>query len=380
MSSPRPKLLYLVTEDWYFWSHRLALARAAQGAGYDVVVATRVNALGDAIRAEGFGLAALGWRRRSRNPFRELLGLNEIIRLYRREKPDIVHHIAMKPVVLGTIAARLSNVPTVINGIMGLGFAFSLADEGKRVWRTLLGKILARILVHPSAWFIFQNSDDREVLCQQLQIAAAQATLIRGSGVDIERFNVLEFPSEDQPTVAVVSRMIGIKGIDTVIAAHRAARNAGAPFRLLLAGEPDSANPTSFTAAQLSAWDAEPGVEWLGRVDDVRTVWRQAHIAVLVPRGGEGVPLSLIEAAACGRPTVATDVPGCREIVVPGKNGILVPPNNSGALADAIGELARDVEMRARFAAAGRIIVGEGFSERSVVTNTLAFYDTARSA
>ena len=375
-----PKLLYLVTEDWYFWSHRLAVARAARDAGYEVVVATRVDAHGDAIRAEGFRLAALSWRRASRNPYRELLGLNEIVRLYRREKPDLVHHIAMKPVVLGTIAARLAGVATVVNGIMGLGFSFSVADEDKGVWRALVGKILARILSHPSVWFIFQNRDDRDVLCRRLDIKVRHVTLIRGSGVDVERFDVLEFPPEGEPTVAVVSRMIGIKGIDTVIAAHRAARISGTPFRLLLAGEPDPANPTSFTAEQLAAWGAEPGVDWLGRVDDVRAVWRQAHIAVLAPRGGEGVPLSLVEAAACGRPIVATDVPGCREIVVPGKNGILVPPDDPRALAEAIGELARDVALRTDFAAAGRVIVGEGFSERSLVAKTLAFYDTARSA
>ncbi len=378
-ADPGPKLLFLTTEDWYFCSHRLPVARAARDAGYAVVVATRVDRHGEAIRREGLGLRPLNWRRGSRNPWREFMALLEVWRLYRRERPDIVHHIAMKPILLGTLAARMAGVRTIIDGVMGLGYSFTVVSEGKRFSRAAALALLRLLLRHRSVWLVFQNRDDREVLVRGAGIDPGHGVLIRGSGVDAERFTITDPPSGSDLTVAIAARMIAMKGVDTVVSACRLLRRRRPTVRLFLVGEPDDANPTSFDSAQLEAWGGEAGNEWLGRVDDVAPLWRRAHIAALAPRGGEGVPMSLIEAAACGRPIVATDVPGCREIVADGKNGFLVPPNDPEAFAEALERLIRDPEMRRRFGAAGREMVEREFTQESVVRDTLALYRRART-
>jgi len=378
----RPKLLFLVTEDWYFCSHRLPAARAARAAGFDVVVATRVRAHGDRIRDEGFALRPIGWRRRGDGLVGAGRAIAEIARLYRAERPDVVHHIALKSVLFGGIALRRAfpapeSAPMAIDSIMGLGSGFSAASFAARLRRPSLGIALRLAAARERGWVIVQNPEDRDALTT-LGIAPRRIVMIRGSGVDCNHFRALPDPEATTVTVALVSRMLRDKGVLDAAAAIRLLRGRGLPVELLLAGPTDPDNRGSLAAERLiSLGSADHGVEWLGPVVDVRAVWRRAAIAVLPSTYGEGVPKALLEAAACARPIVASDVAGCREVVRPGDNGILVPPRDVKGLADAIAALACDPVRRRAMGRAGRALVERDFGEDIVARETLALYESA---
>lgn len=375
-----PRLLFLVTEDWYFWSHRLPVARAARDAGFDVAVATRVADHGAAIRAEGFRLCPLAWRRRGDGALGAGRGLAALAALYRRERPDIVHHVALKAVLFGGIALRLAfpgraGRPAQIAAVTGLGSGLAPATALARLASPLLARAVR--LASAGGAVIVQNPEDRVALIG-LGIAAEHIVLIRGSGVDTAHFAPLPEPPPEPTgpvvTVALVARMLRSKGVLDAAAAVRRLRAQGLAVELLLAGPTDPDNRDSLNEAEMAALAAEPGVAWLGRVADVRTVWRRAAIAVLPTSYGEGVPKALIEAAACARPIVATDMPGCREVVRPGETGLLVPPRDVAALAEAIAALAADPARRQAMGAAGRRLVETEFAEEGVARETLALY------
>lgn len=370
----RPKLLFLVTEDWYFWSHRLPVARAARDAGFDVVVATRIDRHGDRIRGEGFRLAPLSWRRRSLNPHREIHAIAELVRLYRRERPDIVHHVALKPAVYGGLAAWLTGVPAVISALAGFGYAFTANDARARLARAAMKLIFRVLFAQSNGRILLQNRDDLRMLMESGLVREDRAVVIRGSGIDIRHYQPLPEPPDRPITIATVTRMLSFKGVPDLVAASRLLRARGIDHVLLLAGAPDLESPAAISEEQLRAWAAEPGVRWLGHVDDVRLIWRQAHIAVLSSRGGEGLPKSLLEAAACGRPIVATDIPGCREIVEPDVNGFLVPPGDPRALADALATLIHDDDRRRRLGAASRLLVESDLAAERIGERTVQLY------
>ena len=376
-AASRPKLLFLVTEDWYFCSHRLPAARAARDAGFDVVVAARVRAHGEAIRAEGFALRPLAWRRRSDGLIGTLRSVAAIAELYRGEQPDIVHHIALKPVLIGALARMLafrgSRRPAQVASIMGLGSGFSERGASARLRRPLLRIALRFAAGVARGRVIVQNPEDRAALAG-LGVRSQQLVLIRGSGVDTRHFVPLPEPPDKPVVVAFVSRMLRGKGVLDAVAAIRSLRARGLAVQLLLAGPTDPDNPGSLTPEELDALAKEPGIAWLGQVADVREVWRQAAIAVLPSTYGEGLPKTLLEAAACARPIVATDVPGCREVVRPGDTGLLVPPHDIPALAEAIATLAADPARRRMFGMAGRALVEREFSDEIVARRTLALY------
>jgi glycosyltransferase involved in cell wall biosynthesis len=377
----RPKLLFLVTEDWYFCSHRLPAARAARAAGFDVVVATRVRAHGDRICDEGFALRPIGWRRRGDGLVGAKRAISEIAELYRAERPDLVHHIALKSVLFGGIALRRAfpgaqGAPVAIDSIMGLGSRFSAASFAARLRRPSLGIALRLAAARERGWVIVQNPEDREALIT-LGIAPRRILMIRGSGVDCNHFRPLPDPDTTTVTVALVSRMLRAKGVLDATAAIRLLRGRGLPVELLLAGPTDPDNRGSLTAEALFSLTAGHGIEWLGPVADIRAVWRRAAIAVLPSTYGEGVPKALLEAAACARPIVASDVPGCREIVRPGDTGLLVSPRDIEGLAAGISVLARDPVRRKAMGRAGRALVERNFGEDIVARETLAVYDAA---
>jgi len=377
----RPKLLFLVTEDWYFCSHRLPAARAARAAGFDVVVATRVRAHGDRIRDEGFTLRPIGWRRRGDGLVGAARAISGIARLYRAERPDIVHHVALKPVLFGGIALRFAfpapeSAPVAIDSIMGLGSRFSAASFGARLRRPSLGIALRLAAGGKRGRVIVQNPEDRDALIA-LGLVPQRIVMIRGSGVDCNHFRALPDPEATTVTVALVSRMLHAKGVLDAAAAIRLLRGRGHPVELLLAGPSDPDNRGSLTAKTLISLTTHPGIEWLGPVADVRAVWRRAAIAVLPSTYGEGVPKALLEAAACARPIVASDVPGCREVVRPGETGLLVPPRDIQGLADAIAALAGDPVRRKAMGREGRELIEREFAEAIVARETLAVYDAA---
>jgi glycosyltransferase involved in cell wall biosynthesis len=374
----RPKLLFLVTEDWYFCSHRLPVARAARDAGFKVVVAARVRAHGEQIRQEGFVLRPIAWRRRGDGIVGAVRAIAEIARLYGTERPDIVHHVALKPMLFGGFARRLafrgaSTPPVSIDSIMGLGSGFSAASFAARFREPSLGMALRLAAGRGPGWVVVQNPEDRAALAR-LGIDPERIVLIRGSGVDIGHFVPLAEPNGATVTVALVSRMLREKGVLDAVAAIRLLRARGLAIELLLAGPTDPDNRGSLTAELLSSLGEQPGVEWLGPVADVRTIWRRAAIAVLPSTYGEGVPKALLEAAACARPIVATDVPGCREVIRPGETGILVRPRDIGGLADALAILAGDPARRSAMGRAGRVLIERDFAEEIVARETLALY------
>ncbi len=372
----RPKLLFLVTEDWYFWSHRLPVARAARDAGFKVVVAARVQDHGEQIRAEGFRLCPLAWRRRGDGIFGAGRALLTIAALFRRERPDIVHLVALKPVLFGGLAARLAFArgtgrPAQIAAVTGLGSGLMPASRFARPGRSALGWALR--CAAGNGRVIVQNPEDGAALAG-FGIAPARIVLIRGSGVDTDHFTSLPEPPGRTVTVALVARMLRSKGVLDAVAAVRRLRAQGLAIELVLAGPTDPDNRDSLSEAALAELTAEPGVEWLGRVADVRAVWRRAAIAILPSTYGEGVPKALLEAAACGRAIVAADMPGCRDAVRAGETGLVVPPHDIGGLTAALAALARDPARRQAMGRAGRALVEREFGEAGVARQTLALY------
>jgi glycosyltransferase involved in cell wall biosynthesis len=368
MTSPR--LLFLVTDDRYFISHRLPMARAAKAAGYEVHVATHISRFEDAIKAEGFVLHELSWEKAGQTPFTLARDVLIIRRLYRSVRPDIINHVALKPVILGMLAAFGLGMAKV-NIITGLGSGFIGRDWKGRILKSVLVAALRMLLNSKRTVSVVQNSDDRETLIS-IGINPETVNLILGSGIDIDNTEPLAETS-GPITVGITSRMLDDKGIRPLVTAQSKLQARGLDIRLLLAGEPDPTNRSTLSEAEMKAFAAMPGIEWLGHIDDVKTVWERAHIAAL-PSRREGLPKSLLEAAAFGRPIIATNVPGCREVARHGENALLVPVDDAAALAHAIETLANDRELRARFGANGRRAVENCFSSAAIGSQIVEIY------
>lgn len=371
-AEPR-RLLFVVTEDWYFASHRLPLALAAKRAGYDVAVATRVDRHADLIRCEGIELIPLRrLRRSSLNPLRELAAIVELTRVMRRWRPSLVHLVALKPVLYGAVACRLAGVTARVNALAGLGFVF-LADKPlAHALRPFVKGALRWTLGGARAATIVQNPDDRHLLVDQKLVDASHVRLIRGSGVDLTRFAAgaaLATP----PIALLMSRMLWDKGVGEFVAAARLLKTRGVAARFVLAGDPDTENPAAIPMGQLEQWRNDGVVEWWGHRDDTETVLAQSQIVVL-PSYREGLPKVLLEAAACGRPMIATDVPGCREVVEHGVTGLLVPPRAAEPLADAIADLLADPTRCAQMGQRARALAEREFGIETVIERTLGVY------
>lgn len=368
----RPRLLFLITEDWYFWSHRLDLARAAAQAGFDVSIATRVTIHGERVQREGFRLLPIGLYRQSRNPFVELAAVLELVRLYRRERPAIVHHVAMKPILYGSLAAWILGVPVVVNAFAGLGYAFTDETRRRSIVHTYLRKALKILLRLSKSLVIFQNKDDRDLLFEEGVIEIQHTRIIPGSGVDTKTFDV-RLSAEECPIVMLASRMLWDKGIGEFVEASRRLKQNGVSARYVLVGRCDEHNPAAIEPTQIRRWVQEGLVEWWEHRDEMSSTLTSAAIVVL-PSYREGLPKVLLEAAACGKPLIATDVPGCRDIVTDGVNGLLVPVRDPAALATAIDTLLRDSSLRAAMGAAGREVVIRAFSVEKVAGQVVDLY------
>lgn len=369
------RVLFVVNVDWFFLSHRLPVARAARAAGAEVVVATADSGRADDIRAEGFAFVPLSFTRKGQSPWREALALLALVRLYLRLRPDLVHHVTVKPVLYGSLAARaVLRRAAVVNAISGLGFAFS---EDRRARRA--GLVVRRLyrfaLRSPGSRTIFQNPDDRRRFLGEGMLREHQAVLIRGSGVDCEIFRPAESRPGGAPVVLMSSRLLYEKGVAEFAEAAERVRRERHDVRFVLVGRPDEGNLTSVPQAQLEAWVASGVLEWLGHRDDMPKVLRTATVYCLPTYYPEGVPKSLIEAGATQLGLVATDVPGCREVVEHEVTGLLVPPRDAAALAGAVLRLLDDPELAAGLGAAARARVEEQFSEPVVVARTMQLYD-----
>jgi glycosyltransferase involved in cell wall biosynthesis len=370
------KLLFFVPEDKFFVSHFLARGRAAQAAGYEVVVLGREGRQADAIRADGMRFIGLPLRRDRINPVREFFRVFlQVLKVYRQERPDVLHHIAIRPILHGSLAARLLRLRGVINAPVGMGYVFS-SDQLKARFLRPIVRTLLRVLLHPpGAMVVFENPDDLRANADLGTVRMDECVLIRGAGVDVAAFHPHPARS-DVPVVTLAARMLRDKGVEEFAEAARMLQQRGVRARFRLAGGLDPTNPTSIPEARLRAWHDEGIVEWLGHCTDMPAVWNETDIACL-PSYREGLPKALLEALACGLPVVATDVPGCRETVEPEANGLLVPARDSAALAAALERLVASPELRERFGRRSREKAVSEFADEVVVAATLDLYAEA---
>ncbi len=373
MRNKAPKLLYVVNIPRFFLSHRLPLAQAAQEAGFEVHVATAGADLAalERIKAHGFPCHPLALSQHGINPLAELRTLLALWRLYRELKPDLLHHISIKPVLYGGIAARLSGCRAVIHTMSGLGYVFVNEDFKAKALALLSRPAFKLALGAAGTRMIFQNPDDRQWFVERGLIGDEKTVLIRGSGVDEQRFNPQAENPTGPPVVLFAGRLLWQKGIGDFVEVARRLKDQ-AVFRVV--GYEEASSPLNVSASQLRAWHEEGLIEWLGKQDDMPQVYADSHIVCLPSTYGEGVPKVLIEAAACARPCVTTDTPGCREIVHDQVNGLLVPANDTEALTRAVKRLIDNPAMRRTMGAKGREIVLEGFSLRQVLEETIALY------
>jgi glycosyltransferase involved in cell wall biosynthesis len=369
------RVVIVVNEDWMFWSHRLALARAAAAAGARVTVATRVDRHAARIEGEGFRLVPLAWRRGSRDPLAETAAVADLVALYRQERPHLVHHVGVKAALYGGMAALAAGQPAQIHTIAGFGFVSVSERRRARALRATLGAAFRRVLARPRSHLVVQNRDDLEDVRRGKLFPMERVHLVAGSGVDTGVF--VPAPEPEGPVTALLaSRLIRPKGIPQLVDAARILRSRGCRVRVVLVGDPDPENPDTVTGAELRAWHEEGLIEWRPRADDMPAVWASCHIAVL-PSYREGMPRTLLEAASCARPLVTTDVPGCRDLVRDGDNGLLVPLHDAPALAGAIERLAGDAALRARMGARARVLVEQNYSDAHVVAQMLSLYRRA---
>lgn len=367
------RILFIVTEDWYFCSHRLSLAQAALRKGHEVWLATRVGNLGGTIRQHGIHLLPLQYfNRKLSNPLSEIRKFSEILKILRRLKPDVVHNVAMKPVFYGTLAARIAGTPTIINALAGMGFLFVSENPVVIAFRRLAVFLLRILMRTPRAGIIVQNETDCQLLIRQRIAPEDRVILIPGSGVNPEVFRFLP-ELDSQPVVLLPSRMLMDKGVGEFIEAARLINHKSPQARFVLVGKPDEENPASIPRSRLVNWEREGVVEWWGHRKDMPKVYALANI-VCLPSYREGLPKALVEAAACGRAIVTTDVPGCNDVVRNGVNGLLVPSRDPDKLAEAILMLIQNPSLRGKMGKIGRQRAISYFSESCISDKIIRFY------
>ena len=367
-------LLFVVNNPAFFMSHRVPVALAAQKAGYDVHVATMDGPAVADIQALGMTHHAIPMTRSGKRPQQELGTLLALVRLFRRLRPDVVHLVTIKPVLYGGIAARLARVPGMVAAISGLGFVFLSNSLKMRLVRAVVARLYRIALGHPNSRVIFQNANDRDLLKSLGAVRDEQVVIIRGAGVDLDAFRPTPEPPAPPVVVTMVARLLRDKGVQEFVQAARLLRERGVPVTMQLVGGLDAGNPASATQSDVDAWQQDGCVQALGERSDVAALYAAAHIAVL-PSYREGLPKSLIEAAACGRAVVTTDVPGCRDAIEPNVTGLLVPVRDAAALADAIARLAKDAALRQAMGAAGRALAEREFDINQVARIHVALYD-----
>jgi len=362
------KLVYFVTEDWYFCLHWLRVASAAKSAGFDVAVITRVREHGDAIRQAGLTLIPFEISRQGMNPIQELFTITRLIALYRYHAPDIIHHVAMKPTLYGSFAARLSGINHVVCTLAGLGWLFTSPTKVAKVLSKVVSLILSRYFQNVA--LTVQNSDDARFMAS---LGLQHINLIRGAGVDTRKFSP-EDEVAGTPLVVLPARMLWDKGVKEFVESAKLLKNKDIKARFVLVGGSDSGNPAAVDLRQLESWVDEGIVEWWGQRNDMPEVYKQAHI-ICLPSYREGLPTVLIEAAASSRSIVTTDTIGCREVVRHGENGYLVPIRRTIELADALEELINNSELRKQMGRKGREVVVQEFAVERVVAETMALYE-----
>ncbi|SEG33258.1 glycosyltransferase family 4 protein [Bosea lathyri] len=369
----RPKLLFVATEDWFFASHFLPMARAARELDFDVAVIARERQHRRIIEATGARLIALEAERRSLDPRALFAQVQALRRLIAAENPDILHCIALKPIALAGLAGRLAGVERRIYALTGLGFLGARQGVVAEAARLATKLWLRGAIDGPRVRFLFENPDDPVTLGLDPQ-DAAKVAIVGGAGVDPLVLMPEPMPQSPPFKVALVARMLWSKGVDLAVEAVRLARSEGARVELTIHGAPDPSNPKAIPEATLKEWAARPGINWAGPTRDIEGVWRHHHLCCLPSRGGEGLPRTILEAAACGRPILTTDVPGCRSFVRDGQDGMVVPPDDAAALARALVVFAGSPALAERMGASARARLIDGHTERDVMNAVKGLY------
>lgn len=367
------KLLIVVNVDWFFLSHRLPVALSALEAGYEVHLATTLTQNRESLESYGFIVHSIRVDRSDVGPIGLLALFLRLCCLFWLIRPDVVHLVTIKPVLLGGLAARFSPIGGVVYAISGLGHVFVASGFLGRVRRTFAGAWYRFVLGARNMRIIFQNPDDRQTIESVAPLQPQQAIMIPGSGVDLRQYPVLPLPEKDIPVVLMAARLLTTKGVREFVVAAQQLRKEGIAAQFWLAGDPDPGNPASVANDELLAWADQGDVNVLGYRTDMAALMAQAHIVVL-PSYREGLPKVLIEAAACGRAVVTTDVPGCRDAIVNGETGLLVPAKDAVALGNAIRQLLNDPAACAAMGAAGRKRAEQIFDVRAVVQTHLTIY------
>lgn len=365
------KILMVVNNPAFFLSHRLPIALAAQEAGHDVHIVTMDGEAVQTILAAGLKHHVLPMSRSGTNPWQELKTILFLYRLFRQEQADLVHLVTIKPVLYGGIAARLAKVKAVVYAISGLGFIFTRQRKGLDVLKTAAINLYKLALAHPNSKVIVQNQDDKSVLQTIGALRDNQAVVIKGSGVDMQEFAATPEPMEPV-VVTMAARLLKDKGVMEYAEAARLAHAAGDHTTIWqLAGSLDPGNPASLNEAELEQIAAYLKV--LGERRDIAHLYAQSHIIVL-PSYREGIPKSLLEAAASARPIVTSDVPGCRDTIIPHISGELVPVKDAQALSAAVQALAQDKAKRQAMGEAGRTLAEQEFALPIIVAQHLSLY------
>jgi glycosyltransferase involved in cell wall biosynthesis len=360
----RKKLLFLASEGWFIRSHFLALVERGVREGYDVVVAARLGDSAEAIQSVGARVIDLPNQRGAFGAFALLRARNSIARVLRAEQPDLLHVFSLKSIVLASLSARAAPGAIPLLAVTGLGFLATSRTPFAMLARNVLAGLISRRLRFGNARLVLENEDDLVWLEKFGRIDPSRITVLPGAGVEPDKYT--PSPQPDGPLrIGLVARLVRSKGVDVAVEALALLRRSCPDAQLWIAGEADSENPAHYLDNEIAAWRAEPGVVLVGKIDDVPAFWAGMNVACLPSRGGEGLPRSLIEASACARPVVTTTVPGCRQFVVDGETGFLCPPNDVGALAEALLRL-NDATLRRKLGDAGRRRVLEGYTTQHV--------------
>jgi glycosyltransferase involved in cell wall biosynthesis len=373
------RILLLVTEDWFALSHFQPLIAVLREIARDVVVVTRSSGRLGELEALGTRTIEFDYRRPSSNPVRGAVSAWDLARILEAENPDVVHLVAMKPIVLGAVALKLVPARHAVLHMTGLGLLSAARSPLMRLYRAGAMRAIASLLHRPRSYLLVENPDDLAVLRAAGASPGARFAVLGGAGVDPVAFPTLPPPENPVPAAAFVGRMIRAKGIDVLMAAFDRLAGRNEALTLELCGGSDDGNPDAIDTEALTAWCKLSGTSWRGHVADIRDVWQRADIFVL-PSRGEGMPRALLEAAACARPLVVTDVPGCRHFVRDGVEGFVVPPDDPVALADALQCLARDPDLRKRMGEAARLRLLHGFTEAHVKQSLRAAYQSLLGA
>ena len=365
-------LMFVVNADWFFLSHRLPLALEAQRQGYQVHIATGLTDKLDELQRHGLVVHPLALDRSSAGLGNAWRTMVELWNVFRAVRPDVVHLVTIKPVLLGGLVARLAGVPAVVAAVSGLGFVFIANGAKAVVRRWLVGGLYRVALGHRNLKVVFQNPDDRASLSKLAHLPDSKVEMIRGSGVDLTQYDRTPLPL-GVPVVLLAARLLADKGVREFVQAARLLTQQGVSARFCLVGSVDAANPASLMDIELTQWANDGVVELWGQRSDMPEVLSSAYMVVL-PSYREGLPKVLLEAAACGRAVVTTDVPGCRDAIDPGVTGVLVPVRNAEALADALKGLINAPARCQAMGNAGRALAESAFDVRQVVAAHLRIY------